>query len=360
MMSEAPVNPVQVVFTPQNGEMMSLVITSPTASWRLMIAPYLKPDGCRALIQLVTTGLSFLGVTVGMLVALGHGILFGIPLIPIGAVLLVRLFMFQHDCGHGSFFASRWENDLLGTVLGVLTLTPYTSWRNDHAIHHASAGNLDRRGIGDVTTLTVAEYLALSNWGRLSYRLYRHPLVMFGIGPIWLFFIKNRVPTGNPQRRWREWLSVIGTDAGVAVMLSTLLLTFGPTAVLLGWLPLMLMAAAIGVWLFYIQHQFQDAYWEPRSRWEFCAAALHGASFYDLPRPLHWITGNIGFHHIHHLSSKIPNYRLRECHEENPALQTAPRLTLRSSLKCAGLGLWDEDHRCLISFKKIRASATLK
>src|ERR1700733_14355144 len=360
MMPEALVNPVQVVFTPHNDEMVSLPMNSTTASWRLTIVPYSKPDGCRALIQLVTTGLLFLGVTVGMLVALSHGILFGILLIPIGAALLVRLFMFQHDCGHGSFFASRWENDLVGTVLGVLTLTPYISWRSDHAIHHASAGNLDRRGIGDVTTLTVAEYLALSKCRRLSYRLYRHPLVMFGIGPIWLFFIKNRVPTGNPQRRWREWLSVIGTDAGVAVMLSTLLLTLGPTAVLLGWLPLMLMAAAIGVWLFYIQHQFQDAYWEPRSRWEFCAAALHGASFYDLPRPLHWITGNIGFHHIHHLSSKIPNYRLRECHEQNPAFQTAPRLTLRSSLKCAGLALWDEDHKCLISFKKIRASVTLK
>ncbi|MCF3945161.1 fatty acid desaturase [Acidiphilium sp. AL] len=315
-----------------------------------MVAPYLRPDARRALIQLVNTGLPFLAVMASMFVALDHGILAAALLFPVGAVLLVRLFMFQHDCGHGSFFAARWANDLLGWVLGVLTLTPYTSWRGSHAIHHASAGNLDRRGIGDVTTLTLPEYLALPKWRRLAYRLYRHPLVMFGIGPIWLFFICNRIPAGNPRRRWRDWLSIIGTDAALAAMLATLVLTLGPAAVLLGWLPVMLLAASIGVWLFYIQHQFEDAYWEPRSRWDFRAAALQGASFYDLPRVLHWMTGNIGFHHIHHLSSRIPNYRLRECHEANPAFQAAPRLTLRASLKCARLALWDAERRKLVPF----------
>lgn len=323
------------------------------ANWRAMVAPYLKPDARRALIQLGNTGLPFLAVMTVMFVALDHGILVGALLFPVGAVLLMRLFMFQHDCGHGSFFAARWANDLLGWVLGVLTLTPYTSWRGSHASHHAGLGNLDRRGIGDVTTLTLSEYRALPKWRRLAYRLYRHPLVMFGIGPVWLFFICNRIPTGNPRRRWRDWLSIVGTDAALAAMLATLVLTLGPAAVLLGWLPVMLLAASIGVWLFYIQHQFEDTYWEPRSRWDFHAAALQGASFYDLPRVLHWMTGNIGFHHIHHLSSKIPNYRLRECHEANPALQAAPRLTLHASLKCARLALWDADRRKLVPFRAI-------
>ncbi len=321
------------------------------ASWRAMVAPYLQPDGRRALIQLLNTGLPFLAVMAAMLVALDYGFLPAILLFPVGAALLVRLFMLQHDCGHGSFFKARWANDLLGWVLGVLTLTPYTSWRGHHAIHHASNGNLDRRGIGDVTTLTLPEYRALPAWRRFGYRLYRHPLVLFGAGPAWLFFVRHRIPTGNPRRRWREWLSVIGTDAALAAILATLVLVLGPAPVLLGWLPVMLLAATMGVWLFYVQHQFEDAYWEPPGRWDFRAAALQGASFYDLPAPLRWITGNIGFHHIHHLASKIPNYRLRECHEANPAFHAAPRLTLRASLKCARLALWDADRRKLVAFR---------
>jgi omega-6 fatty acid desaturase (delta-12 desaturase) len=323
-------------------------------AWRKMVAPYLQPDTSRALVQLVTTGLPFLAVMVGLLAALKYGALAALLLAPVAAILLVRLFMFQHDCGHGSFFPAGWANHLLGWVLGVLTLTPYLAWRGDHAIHHAGMGNLDRRGIGDVTTLTLPEYLALPFWRRLGYRLYRHPFVMFGIGPIWLFFISNRIPKGNPRREWKDWLSILGTNAALAAVLGTMVLTLGPMTVMLGWLPVMLLAATIGVWLFYIQHQFENTYWEERPQWAFATAALQGASFYDLPRPLHWATGNIGFHHIHHLSSRIPNYRLRECHEANPALQTAPRLTLWGSLKCAHLALWDAERRNLISFKKLR------
>lgn len=327
------------------------------APWRGAVAPYLKPDARRALGQLLNTGLPFLAVMAGMLVALDHGILAASLLFPVGAVLLVRLFMFQHDCGHGSFFASRRANDILGWVLGVLTLTPYTAWRGNHAIHHANAGNLDRRGIGDVTTLTLPEYLALPAWRRLGYRLYRHPLVLFGAGPAWLFLIRHRIPTGDPRRRWRDWLSVLGTDAALAAILGTLVLTLGPGPVLLGWLPVMLLAATVGVWLFYIQHQFEDAYWEPRPSWDFRAAALRGASFYDLPRALHWMTGNIGFHHVHHLASRIPNYRLRECHEANPEFHAAPRLTLRESLRCARLALWDAERRKLVPFREARRAA---
>jgi acyl-lipid omega-6 desaturase (Delta-12 desaturase) len=219
-------------------------------------------------------------------------------------------------------------------------------------VHHATSGNLDRRGTGDVTLLTLVEYRALSLPRRIAYRLYRHPLVLFGVGPAWLFFWCLRVPKGSPWHRWRDWLSIVGTDAAVAAILAALVLIVGPLPVLLGWLPVMLLAATIGVWLFYVQHQFELAYWEPRSRWDFHTAALHGSSFYDLPRVLQFLTGNVGFHHIHHLASRIPNYRLRECHEANPALQVAPRLTLRESLRCATLALWDAEQRRLVPFRK--------
>jgi acyl-lipid omega-6 desaturase (Delta-12 desaturase) len=329
---------------------------SKAAAWRAMVAPYLKPDTRRARVQLLNTGLPFLAVMAGMLAALDHGILAAMLLVPVAATLLVRLFMLQHDCGHGSFFAARRANDLLGLVLGVVTLTPYTWWRGTHAVHHAGSGNLDRRGVGDVRTLTVSEYLALPAWRRLVYRICRHPVVMFGVAPAWLFLVRHRIPTGNPRRHWREWLSIVGTDAALAAVLGTLVVTLGPAPVLLGWLPVALLAATMGVWLFYIQHQFEETYWEPERDWDFRAAALEGASFYDLPPALHWITGNIGFHHIHHLSSRIPNYRLRECHEANPALQAAPRLTLRDSLKCARLALWDAERRKLVPFRNLRAA----
>jgi omega-6 fatty acid desaturase (delta-12 desaturase) len=315
-----------------------------------MVAPYLKPSARRALFQLLTTALPFLAVMTLMMVALTYGILAGMLLLPVGAGLLVRLFIFQHDCGHGSFFASNWANDLLGRLLSLATLTPYSFWRRDHAMHHAGTGNLDRRGSGDVTLLTLAEYRALPLRGRVAYRLYRHPLVLFGAGPAWMILFRLRVPRGNPLRHWRDWLSITGTNAVLAVGVVTLLLTLGPLPVLLGWLPVTLLAATVGVWLFYIQHQFEDAYWEPRRHWDFYAAALRGSSFYDLPPALHWITGNIGFHHIHHLACRIPNYRLRECHEENPALQHSPRLTLRESLRCARLALWDTESRKLVPF----------
>ena len=336
-----------------------LPTTPKPAAWRMMVAPYMQPDTRRALIQLVSTAVPFLALMAAMLAALDHGILAAMLLFPVGAALLVRLFMFQHDCGHGSFFPAGWANNLLGWVLSVLTLTPYTSWRSSHAVHHANAGNLDRRGVGDVTTLTVAEYQALPAPRRLAYRLYRHPVVMFGIGPAWLFFVSNRIPTGHPRRRWRDWLSVVGTDAGIAAVFAILLVTLGPVPVLLGCVPVMLLAATIGVWLFYVQHQFEDTYWEPRPHWDFRAAALHGASFYDLPAVLHWFTGNIGFHHIHHLASRIPNYRLRECHEANPTFQAVPRLTLWRSLACARLALWDSERRKLVAFRDLRRAASI-
>ena len=343
---------------PTNLDPAPLQSTTPAAAWRALVAPYLVPCPRRALIQLLTTGLPFLAVMAGMLVALDHGVLAAMLLFPVGALLLVRLFIIQHDCGHGSFFASSWANGLLGRTLSLLTLTPYAFWRRDHAMHHATTGNLDRRGGGDVTLLTLAEYRALPFVRRMAYRLYRHPLVMFGVGPAWLILWRLRVPRGSPWRRWRDWVSIVGTDAALAAIITTLVLLVGPLPLLLGWLPVMLLAATIGVWLFYVQHQFEDAYWEPRPVWDFHAAALRGSSFYDLPVVLHWLTGNIGFHHIHHLASRIPNYRLRECNEAIPALQSAPRLTLLESLRCARLALWDPERRKLVPFGGSRDTAT--
>ncbi len=326
----------------------AVLTSSGPASWRPLVAPYMKPDARCAIVQLLNTGVPFLAVMAAMLAALDHGIVAAVVLFPVGGLLLVRLFMFQHDCGHGSFFPARWANDLLGWALGVITLTPYAAWRNSHAMHHATSGNLDRRGVGDLNTLTVAEYAALPPLRRLGYRLYRHPLVLFGAGPAWMFLIRQRLPT---RQNWRDWVSVIGTDAALGAVIAILLLTLGLVPVLLGVLPVVLLAATIGIWLFYIQHQFEDAYWENASDWDFQDAALQGASFYDLPAVLHWLTGNIGFHHIHHLASRIPNYRLRACHEAVPLFQSAPRLTLWQSLRCARLALWDAGRRKLVPFR---------
>ena len=310
----------------------------------------IKPSVGLSLFQLLNTGIPFLAVMTVILTGLCYHYYASLLLVPLGGALLVRLFIVQHDCGHGSFFASAWANGLLGRALSLLTLTPYTFWRRDHAMHHATTGNLDRRGTGDVTTLTRPEYEALSARGKLAYRLYRHPLVMFGIGPAWLILYRLRMPTGNPRSQWRDWVSILGTDVVFAAKVTVLVLVFGPMPVLMGWLPVVLVAAMIGIWLFYVQHQFENAYWEPRNRWDFHAAAIQGSSFYDLPAVVHWLTGNIGFHHIHHFASRIPNYRLRACHEASPVFRQAPRLTFRESLRCTRLALWDPELRKLVPF----------
>jgi omega-6 fatty acid desaturase (delta-12 desaturase) len=294
-----------------------------------------------------------------MIAALNHGLWMALALVVPAAALLVRLFMIQHDCGHGSFFRSRRANDWLGRGLGVLTLTPYAWWRWSHAMHHATSGNLSRRGVGDIETLTTREYLALPGWRRLAYRLYRHPLVLFGVGPAYLFLIRHRLPIGgHPARRRESWSSVLGTNATLATVFAAMAFTVGPRSFLLAYLPVALLAASAGVWLFYVQHQFEAAYWEAEPRWDVRAAALEGSSFYDLPRALHWVTNNIGFHHIHHLMSRIPSYRLRDCFLQNPELQRgAKRLTLRGSLTCAQLALWDEDKRMLVPFRELDLSS---
>jgi acyl-lipid omega-6 desaturase (Delta-12 desaturase) len=323
-------------------------------AWGEIAALYARADTKRAVTQLLGTGLPFLVLVAALLYGVDRYGWAALPLALPAAGLLVRLFMIQHDCGHGSFFKSRRANDLLGRTLGVLTLTPYAFWRQSHAIHHAGSGNLDRRGVGDVTTLTVREYLSLPRWRRLLYRIYRHPLVLFGIGPTYVFVIRHRIPTGNPFRRRLSWTSILGTDAVIAAVTLLLVLTVGPRPLLLGYVPMILLASSIGVWLFYIQHQFEDTYWQAEADWDFRAAALHGSSFYDLPQALHWLTAYIGFHHIHHLCSKVPNYRLRACFEQNSELRPAKSLTLRDSLRCARLALWDEEQRKLVPFRGAR------
>jgi omega-6 fatty acid desaturase (delta-12 desaturase) len=270
------------------------------------------------------------------------------------AGLVVRLFMIQHDCGHGAFFRSRAANDMIGRMIGVLTLTPYAQWRKAHAIHHATSGNLDRRGIGDVDVLTVREYLALPPWRRLAYRLYRHPLVFFGIGPTYLFVLKHRFPLKLRRGRGEELASVMATNAAVAAAVVLGMALFGVGEFLLVQAPVTVLASSVGVWLFYVQHQFEHTYWRREAEWNFHVAALRGSSHYHLPAVLRWFTANIGLHHVHHLCSRIPNYRLGECLAANPALDGIGRLNFMESLKCVRLTLWDEAQKRLVSFRHLR------
>jgi omega-6 fatty acid desaturase (delta-12 desaturase) len=269
------------------------------------------------------------------------------------AGLMVRLFMIQHDCGHSALFTSRKANDWVGRIAGVLTLTPYDYWRHSHALHHAGSGNLDRRGFGDIDTLTIGEYLALGRLGRLRYRLYRHPLVMFGLGPSYLFILRHRLPFGAMKQGRMPWLSTIATDLAIAAVCGLLIYLVGLAAFLSIQLPIVMIGASVGVWLFYVQHQFERTYWERNPDWSHKTAALHGSSYYDLPRPLMWITGNIGIHHLHHLSSRIPFHRLPQVLKDHPELKQIGRLTLWQSLKCVRLTLWDEDAKRLVSFREV-------
>jgi omega-6 fatty acid desaturase (delta-12 desaturase) len=271
------------------------------------------------------------------------------------AGFLVRLFLIQHDCGHGSFFRTRAINDWVGRVVGVVTLTPYDYWKRTHASHHATAGNLDRRGLGDIDTLTVREYLGLGWRKRFAYRLYRHPLIMFGIGPTYVFLLQHRAPLGLMRGAgWKPWVSTMSTNAAIAVVVALLMWLVGPRAFLMIHGPIFMVAATIGVWLFYVQHQFEDTRWAREPHWTLPEAALHGSSHYDLPFPLRWFSANIGIHHVHHLSSRIPFYRLREVLHDHPELGKISRLTLWQSLRCVNYALWDEDAQRLISFRALR------
>jgi omega-6 fatty acid desaturase (delta-12 desaturase) len=270
------------------------------------------------------------------------------------AGFLVRLFMIQHDCGHRAFFRHRLANDWVGRVIGVLTLTPYDYWRRMHAIHHATSGHLDRRGIGDIDTLTVREYLSRTFWGRVCYRIYRNPLVMFAVGPAYLFVLRQRLPIGMMRNGWESWLSTMGTNVAIAVVGATLIWFIGFKPFLLVQLPIILVAGSIGVWLFYVQHQFEWTFWAREGEWTLHEAALYGSSHYDLPAILRWLTANIGVHHVHHLCSRIPYYRLPLALCDHPELRRVSRLTLIESFRCVRFALWDEHRRRLVSFREMR------
>lgn len=325
-----------------------------TRSWKEILGPYEGPDTRRSVIQLTTTALLFAAVWLTMFWATEAWLPLTFLLAPLAAGLYTRLFIIQHDCGHGSYFESRRARDVVGFLLGILTLTPYRYWQRTHAIHHGSTGDLDRREYGDIDTLTVREYLALPWFRRLTYRLYRSTFVLLVLGPIWAFVLKHRAPYDAPLKWKREWRSVLATNAALAAILVFAWQTVGLGRFLLVQGSIFWLAGAFGIWLFYVQHQFEDTYWAENGDWEFHEASLHGSSFYDLHPALHWLTGNIGYHHVHHLNSKIPNYRLRACHEENPELQVVTSFGLLESFGCARLKLWDEENGRLIGWRELR------
>ncbi len=316
---------------------------------------YCRPSHSRALLQLANTAIPFVLIWALMVKSLQWSYALTLLLAVVNAFLFIRLFIFQHDCGHGSFFSSQKANDILGSILGCLTLIPYHYWRKTHAIHHATHGDLSRRGVGDVDTLTVREFEAMSRLGRFGYRLQRHPLILLTVGPIYQFLLKHRLPLDAPFSWRREWRSVHLTNVVLVAVTIVMASTIGLGAFVAVHLPIALIAGAIGVYLFYVQHQFEETFWEDPEQWDFYRAAVEGSSFFDLPPALHWLTGNIGYHHIHHLASRIPNYHLPRCLRENPELREAARkLTLRSSWGCMKLKLWDEESRRLIEFGEWR------
>ena len=321
---------------------------------RESLTEYVRPRPLRSFLDVMTSVVAYLGMSVAIYFALRVSPLLTIVLAPVSAVFLLRTYIVFHDCSHGSFLASRRGNVWLGTFCGLLVLSPFVRWRHDHAIHHATSGDLDKRGVGDLPTLTVAEYYERRRPGRLGYRILRSPAVMFGIGPVYAMIVGPRIVARNARPRMRN--SVIWTDVALAVVGGSLIWLIGIGDFLLIWAPAALLAGAVGIWLFYVQHQFEDAYWQRSDGWSYADAALRGSSFLKLSKPLRFVTGNIGYHHIHHLSVRIPSYNLPRAHEENPVFQSVPTLSLWDGLRAVRLKLWDEQRGRLVTFAQARAA----
>ena len=320
--------------------------------WRQALAPYAQPHLGRSLLDIATSVVPYLVLSIVMYEALGVSYLVVLAIAIPTAGFLVRTFIVFHDCSHGSFLVSKRANAWLGMALGLLVYSPFVRWRHDHAIHHATSGDLDRRGGGDVRTLTVAEYLALPWRARMGYQLFRNPLVMFGIGPIVALVVGPRLVSRSARPRMRR--SVIGTNMALAVLVGMLCWLVGWRDYLLVQAPTMLLAGSAGIWLFYVQHQFEDTYWQSAEVWSYADAALRGSSYLKLPRVLQFFSGNIGLHHIHHLNARIPNYNLQPAHDANPIFHQVPTLSLWDGLRAVRFKLWDEDRRRLVTFAEAR------
>jgi omega-6 fatty acid desaturase (delta-12 desaturase) len=320
---------------------------------RTALAPYAVPRLDRAVSNLLTSVVPYVGLIAAAGVALRVSAALAFVLSLLASGFLVRTFIVFHDCAHGSFLPSKRANEALGAVLGLLVFTPFALWRREHAVHHATAGDLDRRGVGDIQTLTVDEYRARAWWGRLGYRLFRNPLVMFGLGPLWVVLLGPRIVSWSAPRRLRR--SVLGTDLALLVVLAALCWLLGWTGLLLVELPALFVTGSVGIWLFYVQHQFEDTYWQSGDSWSYADAALKGSSYLELPKALQFLTGNIGLHHVHHLNARIPNYNLQAAHDDNAALRAVPTISLVEGLRATRLKLWDERQAKLVGFRAARA-----
>ena len=319
--------------------------------WIETLARYREPDQTRSVIELMITVVPLIALWVLAWLAMSVSYLLTLAIAVPAAGFLVRLFIIQHDCGHGAFFRGKAANDWMGRALGVVTFTPYDVWRRSHALHHASSGNLDRRGMGDIDTLTIREYQAMPLWRRAYYRFYRHPIVLFGVGPGFLFIIQHRLPFGHMREGWIYWASAMGTNAAIATVAGLIIYLIGFSSFVMVHLPIIMLASSIGVWLFYVQHQFEETVWAEERAWKQHDAALYGSSHYVLPSVLRWFSGNIGIHHVHHLYSRIPYYRLPQVLRDHPELAEVRRLTLMESFQCARFRLWDECNQKLVSFR---------
>lgn len=325
-------------------------------NWRKLLADYQSPDVKRSVWQIINSVVPYFMLWVLAYYSLSVSYWLTLGICVLAAGFLIRIFIIFHDCGHGSFFESKKANTFVGYVTGILTFTPYHYWAHDHAIHHATTGDLDRRGVGDVYTLTVKEYLSAPRWRRVAYHIMRNPLILFTIGAFIVFVFTHRFARRQVGKRERE--SVIYTNLAIAGIMLTAWFTIGLKEYLLIQMPIMALAATMGVWLFYVQHQFEDVYWERHENWSFVDAALKGSSFYKLPKLLQWFSGNIGFHHIHHLSPRIPNYKLEQCFKDINFLQQVKPLTLWSSFKTVSLRLWDEEAHRLVSWRALSRVST--
>lgn len=328
----------------------NLEYNSPT--WRQILAKYHNPGLGRSIWQLANSIIPYLAILVLAYFSLRVSYFLTLALAIPAAGFLIRIFIIFHDCVHGSFFKSHKANDWVGTITGMITYTPYHPWKRNHILHHDTAGDLDRRGAGDVWTMTVDEYLTSSFWKRLAYRLYRNPIVMFFLGPIYVILIGNRLP-GKARDR-AELMSIHWTNLAMLAMVAAAVFTIGLKAFLLVQAPIIIMGFAAGFWLFYVQHQFEGVYWEDHEEWDFVASSMKGSSFYKLPKVLEWFTGRIGYHHIHHLCPRIPNYHLVKCYKDSPLFQEVKPVTLIASFRSVSYRFWDEENQRLVGYRDLR------